>query len=545
MTQQTGPEQRFDLIIRGGTVYDGSGGESFVADIAVAGDAIARIGGLEGAVAGITIEAGGMAVAPGFINMLSHSYLTMLHDGRSLSELMQGVTTQVFGEGNSMGPLTDDARARLQDQDPALNFRVEWTSLCEYLEQAERKGISQNVASYIGATTLRTYVAGFEDRPLTGAELDTARGLIREEMAAGALGIGSSLIYPPAFFASTEELIAFCEAAAPYHGKYISHMRNEGLELLSGVAELTRISREAGVPAEIYHMKASGRDAWPLMEQAAGAVESARAEGLAITADMYTYTAGATGLSNCIPPWFHEGGQEKLLERLADPAARAEIRRTIETQRHGWENLYEDATGPENILILQTRNPELRGYQGKTLAEIAAAEGKDPIETLMDLVRRDRSRIGTAYFMMSEENVGFGLSQPWVSFGSDAASMAAEGVFLQRSTHPRAYGNFARLLGKYVREEKLISLSEAVRRLARLPAENLGLDRRGRIEEGCFADIVVFDPATIADRATYQNPHQYAVGVRDVIVNGALTLQDGSFAGNLAGRALFGPGRVR
>lgn len=539
------PEQVFDVILRGGTIYDGSGGEPYTADIGIRDDQIARIGGLDGARAGTVIDAAGMAVAPGFINMLSHSYLTMLHDGRSLSELRQGVTTQVFGEGFSMGPLDYDSRRRLEDQDPALDYTVEWTSLVEYLEYAEKRGVSQNVASYIGATTLRTYVAGHENRPLTATEMDTVRGLIRDEMEGGALGIGSSLIYPPAFFANTDELIAMCTATAPYHGKYISHMRNEGLELLDGIAELVRISRDAGVPAEIYHLKASGRDAWPLMARAIEAVESARAEGLAVTADMYTYTAGATGLSNCIPPWFHEGGQEKLVARLAEPSVRAEIRSAIETQRHGWENLYQDAAGAENILILQTRDPALRRYQGKTLAQVADMDGADPIDALMDLVMRDRSRVGTAYFMMSEENVGLGLSQPWVSLGSDAGSMAAEGVFLSRSTHPRAYGNFARMLGRYVRDEKLVTLPEAIRRMARLPADNLGLDRRGRIEEDYFADLVVFDPGTIADRATYDNPHQYAVGVRDVIVNGAVTLRDGEYAGAFAGRAVYGPGRRR
>ena len=543
MSTAGSPTAIFDVLVHGGTVYDGSGGEPYAADIGIAGDRIAAIGLLVGAQAGTMIDAAGLAVAPGFINMLSHSYLTMLHDGRSLSELMQGVTTQVFGEGSSMGPLNEDGRRRLQEQDPALNYAVEWTSLSEYLQYAEHKGISQNIASYIGATTLRTYVAGYDNRPLTAAELDMVRGLVRDEMAAGALGIGSSLIYPPAFFASTEELIEMCRAAAPYQGKYISHMRNEGLGLLDGIEELVRISREAGVPAEIYHFKASGRDAWPLKARAVERVAAARAEGLAVTADMYTYTAGATGLSSCIPPWFHAGGQEKLFERLADPAIRKEIRTAIETSRQGWENLYANAAGPENILILQTRNPELRHYQGKTLARIAAAEGKDPIEALMDLVLRDRSRIGTAYFMMSEENVRLGLQQPWVSLGSDAASMAAEGAFLTRSTHPRAYGNFARLLGRYVREEKAMILAEAVRRLSRLPADNLGLDRRGRLAEGYFADIVVFDPATVADRATYENPHQYAVGVRDVLVNGTPALRDGAFTGVLPGRALYGPGR--
>jgi N-acyl-D-amino-acid deacylase len=543
MTSETST-RTFDLLVRGGTVYDGSGGPPVAADVAVTGDRIAAVGALGEARAGTVLDATGLAVAPGFINMLSHSYFTLLHDGRGLSELMQGVTTQIFGEGNSMGPLTAEGRRRLQEQDPALGVEVTWSGLVEYLEHAAKVGISQNVASYIGATTLRTYVAGHDDRPLTAAELDTVRGLIRDEMSAGALGIGSSLIYPPAFFASTEELIAMCRAAAPYGGRYISHLRNEGRGLLDvGLAELVRIAREAAVPAEIYHFKAAGRDAWPLMPKAIAWVEQARAEGLAITADMYTYTAGATGLSNCIPPRFHDGGQEKLFERLADPAVRREIRAAIAQERDGWENLYLNAGDPANILILQTRTEELRRYQGMTLAQVAAVEGQDPIETIMDLVLRDRSRIGTAYFMMTDENVRLGLAQPWVSLGSDAAAMAAEGVFLTRSTHPRAYGNFVRLLGTYVRDERLLSLAEAVRRLTRLPADNLGLDRRGRIEPGYFADLVVFDPATVADRATYERPHQYAVGVRDVIVNGQVALRDGTATVARPGRALYGPGR--
>ncbi|MHB8576488.1 MAG: N-acyl-D-amino-acid deacylase family protein [Dehalococcoidia bacterium] len=533
----------YDAIIRHGTVYDGSGAAPLIADLAIAGDRIAAIGPPGDADAGIEIDAAGMAVAPGFINMLSHSYVTMLHDGRSLSELLQGVTTQVFGEGHSMGPMDETERRRLQGADPALSYSVEWNSLAGYLHYAEQQGISQNVCSYIGATTLRVLVAGHENRPLTVKELDTACGMVRDEMSAGALGIGSSLIYPPAFFASTEELVALCRVAAPYSGKYISHMRNEGLGLLDGIAELVRIARESGVPAEIYHLKASGGDAWPLMQQGIDAIEAARASGLAITADMYTYTAGATGLSNCIPPWFHEGGLDALIARLQDPAARAEIRRTIETTRAGWENFYLACGSPENILILQVREPELRRHQGKTLGQIAKAEGKDPIDTIMDLVIADRSRIGTAYFMMSEENVTLGLQQPWVSLGSDAGSMAAEGAFLTRSTHPRAYGNFARLLGKYVREEKALTLQDAVRKLSRLPADNLGLDHRGRLEPGYFADVVVFDPATIADRATYAEPHQYAVGVRDIFVNGQAAVRDGVFAGHLSGRALYGPGK--
>jgi len=538
------PDHVFDVLIRGGTVYDGSGSEGRFADVGIAGARVGAIGDLGSARAGETIDARGLGVAPGFINMLSHSYISMLHDGRSLGELKQGVTLQVFGEGNSMGPLGESGKKWVERLDPDLNYAVEWDSLAGYLEQCERQGVSQNVASYIGATSLRTYVAGYEDRPLTNAELETVRSLVRDEMSAGALGIGSSLIYPPAFFASTEELIDMCRAASPHGGKYISHMRSESEGLIEvGLGELIRIAREADVPAEAYHLKAAGQAAWPLMATAIETIDNARAAGLAITADMYSYTAGATGLSNCIPPWFHEGGQDRLIERLKDRATRAEIRATIEGGRTDWENLYARGGTPDNILLLQVRAERNRRYQGKRLSQVAEMMGKDPIDALMDLVVDDRSRITTAYFMMSEENVKLGLSQPWVSLGSDSPSTAAEGVFLQRSTHPRAYGNFARFLGKYVRDEKLMPLAEGIRRMTSLPATNLGLDRRGLLREGYFADVVVFDPTKVIDRATYEQPHQYAEGVRDVLVNGVVNLRDGEHTGNFSGRAVWGPGR--
>jgi N-acyl-D-amino-acid deacylase len=535
----------FDLIIRNGSLHDGSGGAPYTADIGVNGDTIAAIGSLADARSAVEIDAAGLAVAPGFINMLSHSYMSMLQDPRSMGELMQGVTLQIFGEGNSMGPLTPTMRDRMQNdmREGDMPLEVPWSSLAEYLAHAEKFGISQNVASYIGATTLRIYAVGQDDRPASDAELDMMRGLVRDEMSAGALGIGSSLIYPPAFFASTEELIELCKAAAPFDGKYISHMRDEGRALFASVDELRRISREGGVPAEIYHLKQAGRDNWDKLDRVIDMVEGARASGEPITADMYTYNAGATGLSNSIPPRFHDGGPEKLFQRLADPTTRAEIRDAIEHSRDGWENLYQAAGGAEGVLVLGTRKDENRNCQGKTMAQIGEAEGKHPIDALMDLVLRDRSRVDTAYFSISEDNLRRQIGLPWMSFGSDSPSTAAEGSFLKRATHPRAYGCFARLLGKYVREEQIISLPEAIRRITRLPADNLGLDQRGRIESGYFADIVVFDPATIADRATWAEPHHYAMGVRDVVVNGTPALRDGAFTGSLPGRAVYGPGR--
>jgi N-acyl-D-amino-acid deacylase len=538
------PEHVFDLLIRGGTVYDGLGGDGRLADVGIAGARVAAMGNLAGSRAGTEIDAAGMAVAPGFINMLSHSYLSMLHDGRSLGELKQGVTLQVFGEGNSMGPLSESGKRWAERLDADLDYTVEWDSLAGYLEHCERGGVSQNVASYIGATSLRSYVAGYENRPLTSGEMATVASLIRDEMSAGALGIGSSLIYPPAFFSSTEELIAMCAATAPYGGRYISHMRNESEGLIDiGLAELIRIAREAEVPAEAYHLKAAGQAAWPLMQRAIETIDDARSQGLAISADMYTYTAGATGLSNCIPPWFHEGGQEKLIERINDPLSRAEIKAAINNPEGDWENLYARAGGPENVLLLQVREERNRQFQGKRLRQVAAMMGKEPLDALMDLVADDRSRITTAYFMMTEENVELGLRQPWVSLGSDSPSTATEGVFLNRSTHPRAYGCFARFLGHYVRERKLMPLGEAIRRLTGLPAANLGISRRGQLAPGYFADVVVFDPAKVADTATYENPHSYAVGVRDVVVNGRVNLRDGEHTGVFSGRAVWGRGK--
>ncbi len=532
---QSGGE--FDVLIKNGTVYDGTGGKPRRADVLIRGDKIVAVGDFKNAKAKTVVDAAGLAVAPGFVNMLSHSYNSILTDGRSLGELRQGVTTQIFGEGSSMGPLTEEMKQR-------RNI-TGWTTLAEYLSFAEKKGISQNIASYIGATTIREYVIGLEDKKATPEQLAQMRQLVKQEMEAGALGIGSSLIYAPAFYATTEELIEMCKVASQYKGKYISHMRSEGNQLIEAVEELLRIAREAKIPAEIYHLKASGEANWPKMDQVIKMVERARKQGLKVTADMYTYTAGSTGLNSTLPPWTLDGGYEALFKRLQDPATRQKIAAEVRTPTNSWENMYLLAGSPERILLVGFRNPALRQYIGKSLAEVAKLRGKDPIETIMDLIVEDRSRVDTVYFMMSEENVKKQLKLPWVSFGSDAASMAAEGVFLNSSTHPRAYGNFARLLGKYVRDEKVIPLEEAIRRLAYLPATNLGLDHRGLLKTDYFADVVIFDPKTIADRATFEKPHQYSVGMQHVFVNGQHVLKDGEHTGTKPGRALWGPGKVK
>src|SRR6266487_1071573 len=533
----------FDIIIKGGTVYDGTGGEGRVADVAIRGDRIAGVGDFAKASAKKAIDARALAVGPGFINMLSWSNESLIQDGRSQSEIRQGVTTEIMGEGESMGPLNDRMKARIVREQTDIKFEIKWNALAEYLRYLEKRGISCNVASFLGATTVREYVIGLEDKQPTPEQLDQMRELVRKEMETGALGIGTSLIYPPAFYAKTEELIELCKVAAKYQGKYISHMRSEGNQLLEGLDEVIRISREAGIPAEVYHIKAAGEKNWPKEDQLLGRIEAAQKEGLKIRANMYTFTEAGTGLDACLPPWTEDGGYPALFKRLRDPAMREKIAARVKTPTDEWENVYIAAGGPERILLVGFKSEKLKPLTGKTLAAVAEMRGKDPITTIMDLIVEDESRIGAVYFLMSEKNVKKELAKPWISFGSDEASQAPEGVFLKSNPHPRAYGNFARILGKYVRDEKVIPMTEAIRRLSGLPATNLGLDHRGFIKEGMFADVVIFDPATIADRATFEKPHQYAVGVKHVFVNGVQVLRDGEHTGAKPGRALWGPGK--
>jgi len=535
----------FDVIIKGGTVYDGTGAEGRVTDIAIRGDRIAGIADLANATAKTTIDARGLAVAPGFINMLSWSTESLIQDGRSQSEIRQGVTTEIMGEGNSMGPLNDRMKARYVREQKDIKYDIKWNTLAEYLRYLEKRGVSCNVASFLGATTVREYVIGLEDKQPNPEQLEQMRELVRKEMEAGALGIGTSLIYPPAFYAKTDELIELCKVAAKYHGKYISHMRSEGNQLLESLDELIRISREAGIPAELFHIKAAGEKNWPKEDQLLARIEAAQKEGLKITADMYTYTAAGTGLDACLPPWTEDGGYPALFKRLRDPATREKIAAEVRIDSDAWENLYLAAGSPDKILLAGFKSEKLKPLTGKSLAEVAKMRGKDPIETIMDLLREDESRIDAMYFLMSEENVRKELAKPWISFGSDEASQAPEGVFLKSNPHPRAYGNFARVLGKYARDEKVLTLPGAVRRLSALPATNLGLDHRGFIQEGMFADVVVFDPATIGDRATFDKPHQYAVGMKHVFVNGVQVLKDGEHTGAKPGRALWGPGKTK
>ncbi|PYL48087.1 MAG: aminoacylase [Verrucomicrobia bacterium] len=534
----------FDVIIKGGTLYDGTGAEARITDIAIRGDRIAGIGDLANATAKTTIDARGLAVAPGFINMLSWSTESLIQDGRSQSEIRQGVTTEIMGEGESMGPVNDRLRQYMLKNQADIKYEIKWNTLAEYLQYLEKRGISCNAASFLGATTVRAYVIGFNDRIPTPQEMDQMRELVRKEMEAGALGIGTSLIYPPAFYAKTDELIELCKVAARYKGKYISHMRSEGNQLLEALDELFRIAREANIPAEIYHIKAAGQKNWPKVDELLARIEKAQKDGLKVRANMYSYTAAGTGLDACFPPWTEDGGYDALFKRLRDPVTREKIKAEVSVDSDKWENLYLGAGSPDNILLAAFKSDKLKPLTGKTLAKVAEMRSKDAIDTAMDLVAEDESRIGTVYFIMSEDNVKKELQKPWISFGSDEASQAPEGVFLKSNPHPRAYGNFARVLGKYVRDEKVITLPEAVRRLSGLPATNLGLDHRGFIQEGMFADVVVFDPATIADRATFDKPHQYAVGMKHVFVNGVQVLKDGEHTGAKPGRALWGPGKT-
>jgi N-acyl-D-amino-acid deacylase len=535
------PAPRYDVVIRGGTVYDGRGGAPQVADVAISGDRIAAVGALAGATAGTEIDARGLAVAPGFINMLSWSTESLLVDGRSQADIRQGVTLEVFGEGWSMGPYNDTMKKEALEQQGDLKFDITWTTLGEYLEHLERKGVSPNVASFVGATTVRIHELGFGDREPTPEELDRMRNLVRQAMREGALGVGSSLIYPPAFYAKTPELIELCKVAAEYGGTYISHMRSEGARLLEALDELITISREARIPAEIYHLKAAGRQNWPRMAETLAKIEAARQEGLRITADMYTYPAGATGLGATMPPWSQEGGHKAWVARLKDPATRARVAREMNTPTNAWENFFVGA-GPKGVLLAGFKSEALKPLTGKTLAEVAAMRGKPAEQVAMDLVVEDDSNVGAIYFLMSEDNIRTQLKRSWVSFGSDADSPATEGVFLRSNPHPRAYGNFARWLGKYVRDEKLVPLGEGIRRLTSLPASNLGLKDRGALLPQFFADVVVFDPATIQDNATFEQPHQYATGVRHVLVNGTRVLEDGEHTGATPGRVVRGPG---
>jgi N-acyl-D-amino-acid deacylase len=532
----------FDVLIRNGQIYDGSGKPPFKGDIAIAGNRIAMIGSLTDARAKSVLDAQGLAVAPGFINILSWANESLIQDGRSQSDIRQGVTLEIFGEGSSMGPLNDAMKKEMVEQQGDIKYSVEWTTLAEYLDYLVKRGVSCNVASFIGATTVRVHEIGYADRPPTPEELTRMKTLVRNAMEDGALGVGSSLIYAPAFYAKTDELIELCKVASEYSGIYISHIRSEGTRLYEAADELIRISREAKIPAEFYHLKAAGKPNWDKLDGLLQKIESARAEGFHITADMYTYIAAGTGLDATMPPWVQEGGLKEWIKRLKDPAIRQKVKEEMSQPTDKWENFFVAAGSPDKILLVGFSNEKLKPLTGKTLAEVAKMRGTSPQEAAMDLVIEDNNRVGTIYFLMSEDNVRKQIKKPWVSFGSDEASLAPEGPFLKANPHPRAYGNVARLFGKYVRDEKIITLEEAIHRLSSLPAENLKLRHRGALKEGYFADVVIFDPAKVEDHSTFEKPHQFSTGVRDVFVNGIQVLKDGEHTGAKPGQVVRGPG---
>lgn len=538
--------QTFDVLIRNGQIIDGSGKASYTADIGMNADTIAAIGNLQKAKGTLEIDATGLVVAPGFINMLSWANESLIEDGKSQSDMRQGVTLEVFGEGWSMGPLTEDSKKDMKDMgDAAIKYDVSWNTLGEYLEFLEKKGVAPNVASFVGATTLRINTVGFENRAPTDQEMEAMKAMVRTAMEEGAMGIGSSLIYAPGFYAGTEELIELCKVASEYDGMYISHMRSEGNRFLESLDELIEIAHKANIRAEVYHLKQAGKDNWNKLEPAIAKIDSARSAGLHITTDMYNYTAGATGLDAAMPPWVQEGGFDKWRERLQDPAIRKKVATEMATPTDEWENLMLATASYNDILLIGFKNDSLKYLTGKSLAEVAKLRNTSPQETAMDLVVQDGSRVLTVYFLMSEDNVKKQITLPYMSFGSDAESSAPEGVFLESSTHPRAYGNVARLLGKYVRDEKVISLEEAIRKLTGLPASNLKIKKRGLLKEGYYGDLALFNANTIQDHATFEKPQQYATGMEHVFVNGIQVLKNGEPTGELPGKVVRGPGYIK
>jgi N-acyl-D-amino-acid deacylase len=532
----------YSVLIHGGTIYDGSGGAPYVGDVAIQNDKIAYVGPHAPGHAAKVIDASGKAVSPGFINMLSWANESLIADGRGLSDTMQGVTLEVMGEGDSMGPLTPHMKALAVKRQGDIKYPIRWTTLAQYLEYLQKKGVTPNVASFVGATTVRVHELGEKDIQPTPAQLTRMRALVRQAMKDGAMGVGSSLIYAPATYARTPELTAITTEAAKCGGVYISHMRSEGNKLLEAIDELIAISKQSGAPAEIYHFKQAGKPNWGKIDAAIARVNAARASGQRITADMYTYTAGATGLDAAMPTWVQSGGLETWTKRLKDPAIRARLVKEMRTPSNDWENLLLLAGSPDRVLLIAFKNPKLKPLTGKTLGEVARMRGKSPEETAMDLVIEDGSRVGTVYFLMSEDNVKREAGLPWMSFGSDEASEAPEGVFLKSSSHPRAYGNFARVLAEYVRKDSVATLPDAIRRLSSLPATNLGIRQRGFLRPGYYGDVVVFDPAAIQDHATFEKPKQLATGVDDVFINGVQVLRNGKHTGAKPGRVVRGPG---
>lgn len=536
------PAPVYDLVIRGGTIVDGSGGTPFVGDVGITKDKIVAVAPQLPGAGMNTIDASGLTVTPGFVNMLSWATESLIEDGAGESDIRQGVTLEVMGEGSSMGPYTETMAKLEKERQGDIKYDIDWRTLGQYFTKMEKRGIAPNIASFVGATTVRIHALGEHDVDPTPAQLAAMQNTVRFAMNEGAMGVGSSLIYAPAFYAETPELIALATASAQCGGMYISHIRNESDNLLEAVDELIAIAKASGGPAEIYHLKQAGKNNWGKLDAVIARVEAARASGTRITADMYNYVAGATGLDAAMPPWVQAGGYEEWKKRLQDPATRAKVLAEMRAKPVGWESLYYQAGGADKLILIGFKNDKLKPLTGKTLAEVARMRGTSPEDTAIDLVIEDGSRVSTAYFLMDEANVARQVALPWMAFDSDAEAQSPTGNFLKSSVHPRAYGNFARLLGKYVRDEKRVTLPEAIRRLTSFPASNLGIKDRGLLKAGMYADIAMFDAATIADRATFDKPQQFAVGMRHVLVNGQPVLLDGQMTKNRPGRAVRGPG---
>ena len=526
----------FDVVLRNGLICDGTGSPCTAGGVAITGDRIAKTGDVSSDRGRIDIDVHGQVIAPGFINLMSAPE-ALFADGRGLSDLLQGVTLEIFGEGESMGPLTDDMRAEELSQQADIKYNITWHTLDEGLEALVARGISPNVASFIGAATPRVNVLGRSNRAPTPAELDRMRDLTAKAMQDGALGVASALIYQPGNYARTDELVALSQVAAKYKGIYISHIRNEGDHEMEAIDELITIARQAQIPAEIYHLKVAGQKNWSHLPEVLQKIEAARAQGLAITADMYTYPAGATGLDAVMPPWVQEGGLEAWRKRLQDPAIRKRVKQEMSASEQ-YDNLLRAAGTPDNVLLVGFKTEALKPLTGKTLGEVARMRHSTPEETAMDLVIEDDSRVEAVYFLMSEDNIRKQIVLPWVSFASDADPEGIDGVFLKFSAHPRTFGNFARVYARYVRDEKLLTVPEAVRKMTSLPASNLGISNRGLLRPGYFADIAVFDPATIQDHATFEKPRQLATGVSAVFVNGQQVVRDGEHTGAKPGRVV-------
>jgi N-acyl-D-amino-acid deacylase len=539
---QSNARNAYDVIIKNGHIVDGSGNPWVSGDIALRGDRIAKIGNLGDATAKQVIDARRLVVAPGFIDMLGQSELALLIDNRSLSKLSQGITTEITGEGASVAPQDALTLSELQPDLDRYHLKVDWTTLDGYFTRLEKSRTPLNLGTYVGAAQVREAVLGDVDRAPNAIELEKMKALVAEAMRQGAFGISTALIYPPGHYAKTDELIELAKVAGQYGGIYATHMRSEGQSETEAVEETLRIGREAHLPVEIFHLKVIGKPRWGSMPKIVGMIQVARDSGQDVSADMYPYVAGGTALASSLPPWVADGGVPKLLERLRDPAVRSRIKEELATEHPNWENLYLGSGGASGILLSGIENPDFKQYNGKTLEQFAHAQGKDPMDALMDLVIADKAQTGAIYFIASEDDLRNGLRQPWTSIGLDGSETSLDGPLFDPHGHPRAFGSMPRFLGHYVREEHLLPLEQAVRKITSLPAQREKLRDRGLLKEGFFADITIFDPATIIDKATYENPVQISEGVKYVFVNGQLEFKAGKLTGTQAGRVLRGPG---